>query len=733
MRGLAWRGMWDAMARRGADGALVLAVSLACAGCWETPSQEWYAAVEMGPEAGGCDAGCCGAGCCDGSACVEPDSGRPPPRPRERLCEDGLDNDADRLLDCADSDCAADPACCDVDDGAPLLHEDWTADDLTFEWDHLPSSAPTSSPARQMEGETIMLSGWSDTEPHALVSDSCMPLALGAELNFDFIATARTEMCEARYVPCNHQAAVVLSPIRDTTPGQPLVEALAIRVHGDERPIPNRPAFYNHAMVRVTQGGVEQGAVPIDPEVHYGIRLLVTPSTEDIEALPQRASRAPPRGCRHRHRAPGHAERPVRQLAGRPREGHHRLHGVGRPVSRRGDGGQWRTPRHPAGQCTSVCQSEPVPDRTPMGAATLTSDSLGVPDRYGGAHVGSPSLASSYNNATDTARRWDLFFDATNDPPDLADDVGARVGYAIAHARTATFGALPADWTTSSTPRLGGDPPSCLVSGDTCSEPSVREPFLLLRRGADDVLQGNFTLAFAAERPGGGHELRVDSNVSPSPNTPLTGSGEPLLASVAECADLRDPALVPVHGGSGGHWLFFTCVPADGVGEIRAVRLDDSFQLVGDPAFDTLRVVLPSALGALAANGVFGAEPMVRSSAAGLTLQLWLVARDAEGDTSVVLFTGQLPAIMTGDAGAPEAPPLETLPVLEPYPANPVLRSNDAALGGCPGFCRITGLAVTDTAGDPEELRFVVARRVVLGANNARSELVPLTQSWRTP
>jgi hypothetical protein len=239
-----------------------------------------------------------------------------------------------------------------------------------------------------------------------------------------------------------------------------------------------------------------------------------------------------------------------------------------------GSGARIGTLQANALQCANPSQFQTAP----MGTATLTSDSLGVPDRYGGAHVGSPSLGSSYNNATDTARRWDLFLDATNDPPDLADDVGARVGYAIAHARTATFGALPADWTTSSTPRLGGDPPSCLVSGDTCSEPSVREPFLLLRRGADDVLSGNFTLAFAAQLPGGGHELRVDSNVSPSPNTPLTGSGEPLLASVAECDDLRDPALVPVRGGSGGYWLFFTCVPADGVGEIRAVRLDDDLQ-----------------------------------------------------------------------------------------------------------------------------------------------------------
>ena len=58
MRGLAKRGM-GALARGGACGVWVLTVALGCGGCWETPSQEWYAAIEMGPEAGGCDAGCC--------------------------------------------------------------------------------------------------------------------------------------------------------------------------------------------------------------------------------------------------------------------------------------------------------------------------------------------------------------------------------------------------------------------------------------------------------------------------------------------------------------------------------------------------------------------------------------------------------------------------------------------------------------------------------------------------
>lgn len=732
MRRGARHGVWAALPRAGVFGALLTLAGVG-AGCWETPSQEWYdAGLDGGAPDGGCDAACCGAECCDGSACVEPDGGRPP-RPRESLCEDGLDNDADQLFDCADSDCAARPSCCDVDDGAHLLTEDWSAPDLDVLWDYLPSSAPTSSPARQLEGGTMMLTGWSDVQPHALAYEGCIPLALGAEFTFDVIATAREEMCEARNVPCNHQAAVVLSPVRDTSPGQPLFDALAIRVHGDVRADPDEPAYDNHAMLRLTQGGVEQGRVLIAPEVRYQVTLFVTPTAQDSR---------PALGAvlELRHAGADSDSAPLATLSVpfiswqddlvTGASGCMQLGGLYAAVEMVGSGARLGPLLATALQCANPSQFQTAP----MGTVTLTSDSLGVPPSYGGAHVGSPSLGSSFNSATSTVVRWDLFFDATNDPPGLELEVpGVRVGYAIGHARTATFGALPADWTTSSTPRVGADPPSCIVSGDTCSEPSVREPFLLLRRDADEVIQGDFALAFAAERPGRVHELRVDTNVSLSPNAPLTGSGEPLLAPFASCEDLRDPALVPVHGGSGGYWLFFTCVPADKVSEIRAVRLDDELQPVEDPALETVRVVLPSALGALATNGVFGAEPIVRSSAAGLTLLLWLVARDGVGDTSVVLFTGQLAATMTSDAGVPEAPPLETLPTLEPYLANPVLRSDDPALGGCPGFCRITGLAVSDTAGTPEELRFVVARRVVLGADDAHSELVPLTQAWRTP
>lgn len=725
MRRCVWDGVWAALARAGVFGALLTLAGVG-AGCWETPSQEWYdAGLDGGAPDGGCDAACCGAECCDGSDCGVPDVGTP--RVRERVCGDGLDNDDDGLEDCADFDCASYAACCA--DGALLFQEDWTSADLTFLWNHLPSVMPTSSPMTQTEDGTVMLSGWPDAEPHALAFHRCIPLALGAELSFDVIATARDSVCAVGdatgHEPCDRYAAVVLSPVRDTALAQPLFEDLAIRVHGDVRLLPNTPLILNHAMVRVTQGGEEKGRLLIDPEVRYRATVRVTPSVQgafaslraDLELRRADAPMAEPAIL-----SDIFITRQAALVTGAT--GCAEVGGLYAAVEMVGDGARLGPLRAEALECANPSQFQTAP----MGTVTLTSDSLGVPDSYGGAHVGSPSLGSSFNNASDTVPRWDLFFEATNDLPELA--LFAPVGHAIAHARTGTFGALPADWTTSSTPRLGSDPPSCLVSGSTCSGPSVRDPFLLLRRTVDDVLQ-DFTLAFAAARPEGSHELRVEENVSFSPSAPLGGSGVVLMSPDAACVDLRDPSLVAVEGGSEGFWLFFTCVPSDGVSEIRAARLDNVVSLRSGTEIE--RVVAPAAFGALAAGGVFGAEPIVRSGARGLTLQLWMVARDGAGDTSLVLVTGQLPTVAATDGGMPEAPPLETLPALEPYLANPVLRSDDPALGGCPGFCRITGLAVSDTAGTPEELRFVVARRVVLGADDAHSELVPLTQTWRTP
>jgi hypothetical protein len=704
--------------------ALLAVVALTpVAGCWETPSREWYAARDGGLDA--CvGAACCDGGCCGDAACDPPDADvGVVDRPRERLCDDGLDNDDDGVRDCADFDCADHASCCA--DGALLFQEDWSGADLTFLWSHLPTAAPTSSPAR--DPETGMLSGWPGTAPHTLLWNRCVPLALGAELAFEAIAVARDAICADWPEPCDQHAAVVLSSARDTQAGQPLLDDLAIRVHGDSRVLAGgSDVIFNQAMVRVTQGGQELGRVLIDPAVRYRVALRVTPSTH--------AGAASLRGDVEVRRVDAAADDPGQTIGGffistqaaleRQASGCLEVGGLYAAIEMVGDAGALLGPLRAE---TLACANPSQFQEAPNGTATLTSDTLGVPSSYGGAYIGAPSLGSSFNSALDPSPRWDLFFEGSNEPPELERD--GPVGYAIAHARTATFGALPADWTTSAVPRLGNDSPSCLVSGGSCPGPSVREPFLLVRRGTDDVLQ-DFTLAFASPVAAGAHALLIEEDVSFSPSAPLGGPGGVVLTPDAACVDLRDPALLPVTGGSGGYWLFFTCARPGAPSELRAARLNNDFGL---RAGSVRAVLTPASVGAIAGGGLSGPEPMVRHTATGATLQLWFVARDASGNTTLALATGQVPAAPTPDGGVPEPASLDALPALEAYVANPVLRSEDPVLGGCPGLCRITGAAVSDTAGNHDELRFMVARRVVHPGGAVTRELVPLTQAWRVP
>ena len=712
-----WRGSLVGLA----GGWMTVVLALVVAGCWDTPSREWYHRDGGPPDEGMPDGGC-DASCCDGSACGAPDVGTA--LPRERMCDDELDNDDDGNEDCADPDCAAAPSCCA--DGQPLFTEEWTGTERFSAWTQLPRGTTDGEPSTETDDDTILLTGWEDSAPHALMLNECVPLALGAELSFDFKASSLPR-CTTLYVPCDEHAALVLSRVDDTSPGLPLFEDLAIRVHADARS--GSRIVWNQGMLQVTQGGEILGRINIEPNVRYTATLIIAPSTQggvaslraDVELRLTGADRN---------------SEPLAVLTDiflttqqglvRGTSGCMEVGGLYAAPEMVGAGAQLGPLRAKSLSCANPSQFQPVP----MGAATLTSTSLGVPPGYGGAHVGAPTLGSSFNATTDVQPRWDLLFEATNQAPELDDE--APVGYAIAHSRTTSFGALAADWTTSASPRIGSSPPSCLGNGETCSGPSVRDPFLLMRRRADDVLLP-FTLAFAArEQPNQGHTLRVHETVNVSPAAPIGGEGTLMLAPDDVCHDLRHPALLPVEGGSGGYWLFFTCVPSSGVTDIRVARLDGAFGVLSDPP--VRRIVTPAMLGSLGAGGVFGAEPIVRRDTHGLALHVWLVALDGASRGSVVLVTGRLSVTApTTDGGVPEYPPLEVLPTLEPYLANPVLRSDDAVLGGCPGLaCNLTGVAVSDTVDDPDVLRFVVARRVAVSADASVSELLPLTQTWRS-
>ncbi|MEZ4326662.1 MAG: hypothetical protein R3B40_15715 [Polyangiales bacterium] len=702
--------------------AALLTCALLQAGCWPEPPRGWY---DAGPDAPGCgDGGCCAPLCCGDAACDagEPDMGTTS-RERERACTDGMDNDRDGRVDCDDSDCTDQPACCA--DGAPLFSESWGPGALEFKWRHLPSTMPTASPARDTS-EGILL-GWPDSVPHALLWHRCVPLALGAEVTFDAISVKRTGACRPFYEPCNEHAAVVLSPVGDTELGSPLLEDLAIRVHGDSRvALTTGETVFNQAMLRVTQAGQELGRVDLEPDVRYRVRLSVTPSTYqgapslrgDIEvSLASDPEHVPLHTLRELHIG-------LQAALERQATGCQEVGGLFVGVEMVGDeGGRLGPLATRMLSCANPSQFDDEPD----GTATLTPESLGVPASYGGAYLGAPTLGSSFNSAQDTSPRWDLFFEATNEPPEL--ETAADVGYAVGHANTASFGSMLGDWTTSSAPRLGSDPPSCLLTPGPCAGPSVREPFLLVKLGTDDALSG-MTLAFARRSATGGHELRIQDDVALSPNAPLGGTEVRPALTATECVDLRDPALVPVGDGS-GYWLFFTCVRGfPQLSDLRAARLNADYSARAEEA---LVVLSSSDVGALAEGGLSGPEPMVHHTAAGTSLLLWFIARDLTGRTTLALAMGQLPSPSDADEGDPAPTPLTTLPSLVPYVANPLLRGDEPVLGGCAGLCVIAGVAVSATAGDSDELRFLVARRVVPPDGSAHDELVPLTQTWRAP
>ncbi|MEO0324000.1 MAG: hypothetical protein AAF447_13655, partial [Myxococcota bacterium] len=193
------------------------------------------------------------------------------------------------------------------------------------------------------------------------------------------------------------------------------------------------------------------------------------------------------------------------------------------------------------------------------------------------------------------------------------------------------------------------------------------------------------------------------------------------------CASLRDPALAP-RSPDAGLWLFYTC-EGPGPAAIRALPLESRIGLRVADGATPVTVVDPNLLGDFGQDGVSGPEPIIDFFTVGeggdereaSVLRLWFLARSNVRGTSVGLAVGEAVADAPGGA--------LPLPLLQPYPANPVLSADPQ--GDCPG-CTLQGFGVTrDTdAARRNRLRFLVARRVPLAGGGRRYELVPFEQPW---
>jgi len=621
----------------------------------------------------------------------------------ELFCDDMLDDDNDMAFDCDDTDCAQEPACCEL--RSTTLSEDWTAADLSDDWIFAPTGGGAWGPLRPSFGGTTFVGGFlPDDSPRALLSNDCVSLGLGGWVSTT-LRTADAAGCGPSE-ECARYAGVVLTVADDSTPGSKLQDELAVTLHAG-------------GLVLVTQADVEVARAMVGVDENIDVEIELRPRLDDDNVPITHAQ------------VTVDAEVvledfTVARIADLLVEGDcAEIPGLRVAAQGRGDGVY-------VGPLETAKQDCANPSQFDEQSAILTGSSLEFNPSWVSEYVGSPALASSRNSISDV--QWDLIVEGSNDPPEL--EPTTHIGYALGHARVATDEGADwplSGWTSSESPKVGDDPPSCL-DGTCAANRSVREPHLLAELNEEGELR-DLVLSFARELVSEPNErdlfgIQIVRPVS-SPATSIALPGTPTVSpdEIPECVSLRDPALIPVDpDAQEGYWLLFTCVEGLGAAtEIHAVRISRALEVVQEGGGPMRRVVLvASELGPFAAAGIRSPEPLISFQKDGMRLRIWFMAQSTPGDWAVALAEAR-----THDTSVLEF----ELPEPVPFPVNPIVSStSNLVLSGCLGEeCTITGIAVAPRADDPSRLRFLLARRLYLPGGGRTDQLIPLEQTWSMP
>ncbi|MBX3273536.1 MAG: hypothetical protein KF729_24950 [Sandaracinaceae bacterium] len=618
-----------------------------------------------GGEDGG-DAGYDGGGCTPNEAL-------------EVSCSDGVDNDCDRNVDCADPDCAADGYCCDLGRGTTA----WTGDLVTFPSWQAHGSTPTAGAANVEFGTGI----------GQRVHPDCAPLAFGVRLSLSFSRAGGPAQP-------THFASLVLAPVRTPRVGgdRTLLADLTLRVSGDGR-------------ARLERAGALLGQTPDGTELPVGAsdaRIDLTPSI-DAAGRPILLVSAT---IGDFALADGEMLMPLTGLV--DAGGGCSPDGLFVAVEGRGDAvtiGSALSTR--IGSCNNPTQF--LSDA--MGP--LADASLLPPDtgdwRAGGA--GEPTLATRASMGATS--ELSLLFDASR--TERSDEIFRFVDFAIA----GSFRSNSSGGWLHRTRGAGGHE---LIGP---SPVSSREPAFVVGEGLDP----HFVL-FARRRATGGdvYELArfdLDDAIAASPTpTPLLVPGRNDDVEI-DCVSLRDPAAIALDGRN-ALFVLFTCERQGEPSHIAGVRVrrdaaaPNGYRVTGAPM-----TLLAPEIGAYASQGVWSPELVVTSvdaAARRVSFRLWFLARDGDGEVRVGLAYGDVDA-SEGSSGAPR---------LGPYPGNPILSAEDPLLGGpCPGGCLIESLGVAATVGRPslwpdrfgrEPSYVFLVERSVFRAGGVDHQLIPLRQ-----
>ncbi|MEM9730834.1 MAG: hypothetical protein AAF997_19790 [Myxococcota bacterium] len=620
----------------------------------------------------------------------------------ELFCDDGTDDDEDTLIDCEDSDCDEEPACCER--RSPTITDDWQGD-LRLRWTLAPTEEGEWTPATPtFDGNRFVGDFGSPDTPRSLISGDCVSLALGGWV------TSRLRSVDAmgctQDEPCDRYTGFVLTAANDSAPGIKLPDELAVTLHAG-------------GLLLITQADVElaRATATLDEDVTFEIALRPA-LDEDAQPILRASVTVDGEAVLEDFTMTGIADLIAEGECGQTA-------GLNLAVQSQGTGVF-------AGPLEAARQDCANPSQFQKQVATLTGSSLRFASSWRSAYIGAPALASSRDFLGDV--QWDLIVEGSNDAPEL--EPVTHVGYAIGHARDISNEGDDwslDDWVTSNGPKAGDNPPSCITLPGGCDDNvSVREPHLLAEQNEDGVLR-DLVLSFAREVNPVTPDIFGVQVVKPigAPLTPVPIPESPTLSpeDVPECEGLRDPALIPVDPDAlNGYWLLFSCFDGPGApSEIHAVRLTRALEVMMESGAPMRRVVLTTeTLGSFAQGGIRAPEPLVVFSPDGLRIRVWFLAQESPGTWSVALAEGR-----THDVAS-----LETdLPEILPFPVNPILRHDSPlVLSDCLGEeCSITGIAVSPRGDDSEVLRFVLARRVNLPGGVRTDQLVPLEQLWRMP
>jgi hypothetical protein len=605
-----------------------------------------------------------------------------PTTAQETLCSDTIDNDCDGQLDCFDFDCRGLSVCCRESTAMPTCLD-------SVDFVQAPSAAPGFTLSGSCDGTRIAAFG-SPGATRAFITRECQPINFGMRFEIDFeIETDCGTTCD--------YAGFALTPVQTISPGSPLLSEL-------------RAVLFSDGSARVERAGrllAEEPAGTFDfgagNLVH--LRVELEPGPDEIGRDVLFATVDLTQGTRGGTILTRQAIMPLADLRCLGAT----ATGAGLFAAIEGAGGDVDA----VGPLVVVERECSNPSQfRPMSAVVMTT-----PESCAAGGAGAPTLVNycHANCSSGGTVQWDLWVDASQEQ--RADEIFRPIDFGIC------------GYANSSAPFPPGPPGDDWVSRSMAMPPflwpippSAREPSLLAFSD-DDATPRVQTLRFAyAARTAPGVEIYAIRG-----GEMLRGTSQPpgipqdlLLPSAAGCQSLRDPLLLARHvpNTSGfrvaGGWLLFTCEHAGGAPRtIGIVELDGNFAPMGTV---NPNLLTPS-IGAYAFRGVFAPEGFTEVDATTdrRTVRLWFSTRDGSGQVRLGYAQGR--GLIDG-----------AFPVLEPYPANPILDGASSFLGGdCSLGCTLTGASITPSFNDLDDFQFVVSRSR-LTALGAVHDLVPLLQ-----